>query len=85
MTALPETMIDIIGWTGAAAYVAAYGLLSVGWLKSDRINYHALNALGGVCLVITSYNKSDAPNFFVNLFWCFIAVVSMARLLNVKR
>jgi len=78
-------MIDIIGWTGVVVYVAAYALLSLGWMKADRVNYHALNALGGICLVVIAYHKSDTPNLFVNLIWIMIAGLSIINILRKKR
>lgn len=76
---------DIIGWIGVVAYVVAYGLLSVGWMKADRVDYHLLNAIGGVCLVVFSYVVVDVPNLFVNFIWIVIAGFSIFRILIIKR
>ena len=78
-------MIEIIGWAGVVAYVVAYGLLSLGKMKPDRVNYHVLNAFGGICLVVLSYHKSDTPNLFVNVVWVLIAGLSIVRILKIKR
>lgn len=79
-----QSAIDIIGWAGVIAYVVAYALLSMGWMKADHINYHILNALGGICLAIISYDKADTPNFFVNLVWMVIALISITKLVSLK-
>lgn len=73
-------MTGIIGWIGVASYVIAYAFLSLGWVKPDRIVYHLLNAVGGICLVIISYDLSDTPNLFVNMIWIVIAVASIIRI-----
>jgi hypothetical protein len=84
-TKIRMDMAQFIGWTGVVVYIAAYALLSLGWIKADRVNYHLLNVIGGVCLVIVSYTLSDMPNLFVNLAWIFIAVVSIVRILSTKK
>lgn len=78
-------MIDTIGWAGVIIYLVAYGLLSLGQLKADKINYHALNALAGLCLVIFSYHLADEPNLVVNLAWIVIALISMVRIVVLRR
>lgn len=76
---------EFIGWTGVLAYVAAYGLLSLGWMRAEGVPYHLLNGLGGVCLVIVSYTLMDMPNLVVNAIWIVIAAASLARIYVVRR
>lgn len=71
--------IQLIGWTGTLAYIAAYICVSLRILKSDTHFYHALNAVGGVCLVINAFSLTDLPAIVVNLAWILIAFVSMIR------
>lgn len=78
-------MAEFIGWTGVVVYIAAYAFLSLGWMKADRVNYHLLNAIGGICLVIVSYTLSDMPNLFVNLAWIFIALISIIKIVSMKK
>ncbi|HLT71176.1 MAG TPA: hypothetical protein VKZ75_00925 [Cyclobacteriaceae bacterium] len=78
-------LFDIIGWVGVVTYVIAYALLSMGWMKADKVNYHALNAIAGICLVVFSFVVEDVPNLFVNLIWIVIAALSIARILWLKR
>lgn len=80
-----DIVVTIIGWTGVAAYIIAYAMLSLGWVRADKINYHALNAVGGVCLVIFSYAAADTPNLFVNFIWILIAGFSITRILKMRR
>jgi hypothetical protein len=77
--------MDLIGWTGVIVYVTAYAFLSAGWLKSDRIHYHLLNAIGGLSLVIYSSSSMDMPNLIVNAVWLTIAMISMARIMINRR
>lgn len=76
---------QVIGWTGVIAYVTAYALLSLGWMRAEGVPYHLLNALGGVCLVIVSYTLMDLPNLVVNAIWIVIAAASIARIYHVRK
>lgn len=78
-------MFEIIGWSGVVIYLVAYALLAIGWVRADRINYHALNAAGALCLVVFSYHMSDRPNLVVNLVWIFIASASILRIIVVGK
>lgn len=71
---------EIIGWIGAVAYVVTYFLLSIRLLSSSGILYHALNALGGLCLVVNAIYLKDNPTFFVNAVWMAIALASVVRI-----
>jgi hypothetical protein len=75
----------IIGWTGVLAYVTAYALLSLGWMRAEGVPYHLLNGLGGICLVIVSYTLMDLPNLVVNAIWIVIAAASIARIYIVRK
>ncbi len=74
-------MLNILGWAGVALYIIAYIFLSAGWMTASHVRYHALNAAGGLFLVIFSYAVHDQPNLFVNLIWILIAGVSSWRIL----
>lgn len=80
-------MLDfsVIGWIGAFAFVIAYFLLSIKVLSAEKVTYHALNAFGGICLVINSVFLDDTPNFFVNFIWTLIAVFSIYRILRMRK
>jgi hypothetical protein len=78
-------LLNILGWAGAATYIVAYILLSAGWMNAGQVRYHALNAIGGLLLVIFSYAVHDQPNLFVNLIWILIAAASSWRILVLRR
>lgn len=77
--------LEVIGWTGVVAYVAAYGLLSAGVIKANRYAYHAMNAVGALALVIYSNAAADTPNVVVNAVWLGIASVSILKMLRKRR
>ena len=74
------TIFEIIGWLGAITFVVAYFLLSIKVLSADKILYHVLNAIGGLCLVVNSFSLNDFPTLFVNFVWMCIALYSVSRI-----
>jgi hypothetical protein len=82
---MTSLLLNFLGWAGAATYIIAYILLSAGWMNAGQVRYHALNALGGLLLVVFSYAVHDQPNLFVNLIWMLIAGVSSWRIIVLRR
>jgi hypothetical protein len=78
-------ILEIVGWIGVIVYVAAYGLLSLGWLKADRSLYHVLNAIGALALVIHSNAAEDMPNVIVNAVWLGIAALTLLKIVSTRR
>ena len=78
------SVFSIVGWIGAITFIMAYFLLSTKRLSADKITYHALNALGGLCLVINSWSLNDTPTLFVNFVWMGIALYSVLRILIIS-
>ena len=75
-------VIDVIGWLGAAALLAAYALVSAKRLDGDSMRFQLLNLLGAVFLIINSAYYGAYPSAFVNVVWIGIAV---ATILHVKK
>ena len=77
-----ELLIDVIGWVGSVAVIAAYGLNSYQKIKSDSYLFLILNLVGGVFLIIYSYYYTAYANTFINVVWVIIAVPALIRLLS---
>ena len=75
-------IVDVIGWLGAAALLAAYGLVSSKRLDGDSMTYQLLNLIGAVFLIVNSTYYGAYPSTFVNVVWIGIAVVTI---LHVKK
>jgi hypothetical protein len=73
------------GWTGALMYLLAYALLSAGRMEPGDWRFHALNAAGGLLLVIHSVFEGDLPNFVLNLIWSAIAVAAVISIVRRMR
>jgi len=74
------SLIDIFGWLGSAALVAAYALLSTNRLNSKSVTYHLLNLFGGACLIVNGAYYGAYPSAFVNIVWSVIAVSAIVRM-----
>ena len=73
-------LIDAIGWTGSAAVVGAYALLSMNKLDAKSRIFQVLNLIGGVCLIINTSYYGAYPSAFVNVVWAVIAFTALSRL-----
>jgi hypothetical protein len=79
MTTTTVILMDLIGWTGAALVLLAYGLLSIRWMDGNSFSYQALNVTGAVLLVINSYYLGAYPSVGVNAAWVGIAALTLFR------
>ena len=77
-----ELLVDILGWTGSVAVIAAYGLNSYQKIKSDSYLFLILNLVGGVFLIIYSYYYTAYANTFINVVWVIIAVPALIKLIG---
>lgn len=74
-----KLLIDILGWIGSVAVIAAYGLNSYQKIKSDSYLFLILNLIGGTFLIIYSYYYTAFANTFINVVWVIIAVPALIR------
>lgn len=72
-------LINIIGWTGTAMLLLAYGLVSTKKLEGDSLTYQWLNLVGSALLIANSFHFGAYPSVFVNLFWIGIAIFALGR------
>ena len=74
-----DLVIDILGWTGVAALLLAYGLVSYKKLDGDSIVYQSLNLLGSALLILNSFYYGAYPSVGVNIAWIAIALLTLTR------
>ncbi len=74
-----NTLIDIVGWIGAAVLLLAYGLLSTRKTGSDSAVYQWLNLAGSALLVVNSLFYGAYPSSGVNIVWISIALYALFR------
>lgn len=76
---------ELLGWIGAASYLLAYLMLSLGKWRAATYRFHSLNALGAAGLIVNSLYTNDLPSVVVNLAWLAIAAISLLRLALLER
>jgi hypothetical protein len=77
-----STVIDILGWIGAALLLLAYALVSNRKLAGDSARFQLLNLSGGVLLAANSAYHGALPSVAVNAIWI---VIGLAALLHARR
>jgi hypothetical protein len=74
-----DLIVDILGWAGVAALLAAYGLVSLRRLEGNSVRYQVLNLIGGGLLIVNSFYYGAYPSVGVNIAWVMIAVLMLLR------
>ena len=74
-----ELFLEVIGWFGAAAIVAAYFMNSFGLIQPKKL-YQTLNLFGAFGVVANSAYHQALPPAALNTVWFFIALSSLFRL-----
>jgi hypothetical protein len=74
-----EVLSEIAGWTGAAAILAAYVSVSMGWLRAGR-RFQVANLLGSSAFIINGAYHGAWPSVVANIAWFLISVVALLRI-----
>jgi hypothetical protein len=74
-----EWGFDVVGWLGAAALLAAYGLVSSGRVEGKGRRFQLLNLLGSAGLAANSGFHHAWPSVGLNLVWMIIGVAALTR------
>ncbi|GAA1791168.1 hypothetical protein GCM10009712_42920 [Pseudarthrobacter sulfonivorans] len=78
-----ELVSEIAGWSGAASILAAYLLVSMGWLRAGR-RFQAANLAGACAFVINGAHNGAWPSVVTNIVWFLISLVSLVRIARKK-
>jgi hypothetical protein len=73
-------LIDVLGWTGVASLLIAYGLVSYKKLEGDSTAYQLLNLLGSALLIMNSLYYGAYPSVGVNIAWIGIAILTLIQI-----
>lgn len=77
--------VNILGWLGVAALLAAYALISAGKVKGDSVPYQLMNLGGSACVLFNSLRFGAYPSVGVNAVWMVIALLALMRALRPPR
>lgn len=71
-------LVEILGWSGSAMVVGAFGLTTLSHSRHLQIcNY--LNLLGSILVGYNCYMNAAFPSLVLNLFWLMISVSGVIR------
>ena len=72
-----RTYIELFGWYGAIAMLAAYTLYSLGIFQAGSIWFQVLNLTGAIGIVTVSIYKKAWQVVVLNLAWAGVAAYSL--------
>jgi hypothetical protein len=67
------TLVDVIGWLGAIALLAAYAMLSAEKVTARSRSFVLLNAAGSMALTVNGFVHGALPSVALNVVWLAIA------------
>ncbi|MCC6564079.1 hypothetical protein IT087_04275 [Candidatus Uhrbacteria bacterium] len=73
-------LVEIAGWYGALAILAAYFLGSFGLLAPTGFWYQALNLTGAIGIIIVAGYKKVYQSVALNVVWGIIALVAIVQI-----
>ena len=72
-------VINVSGWIGVAALLAAYWLVSAQKMTGDSRAFQGLNLVGAVLVLMNSLYYGAYPSVGVNAAWIAIGVYTLAK------
>ena len=72
--------IEVIGWVGALALLAAYFLAARGIYPTDTWQSLWLNVIGAIFLAIIAFVKGVFPSVALNVVWIGIGINALIKL-----
>ena len=69
--------IDLLGWTGAAALLSAYWMVSTRRTDGTALSYQTLNLIGSALVLTNSLYYGAYPSVAVNGIWIVIGVYAI--------
>lgn len=69
--------VEYLGWYGALAMIAAYGLYAFGILAGDSIWYHLLNLTGALGIITVSVYKKVWQPAVLSVMWVGLAAYAL--------
>jgi hypothetical protein len=73
---------DIVGFAGAAVFVAVYFANQQRWLRSEDWRYPFANLVGAVLILVSLVFEWNFPSVVIEVFWAIISVYGMAKSLR---
>lgn len=72
-----KSFIELFGWYGALAILAAYALVSFAVIAPTDLTYQILNGTGALGIVCVSLYKRAYQPAVLNIMWTLIALIAI--------
>ncbi|KKT44151.1 MAG: hypothetical protein UW34_C0017G0007 [Parcubacteria group bacterium GW2011_GWA2_44_15] len=69
--------IEVAGWYGAFAVIAAYILIQFSFFQTDNLYYQLLNLTGSIGIIADTIRKKDFQPFIINVMWLLVAMAAI--------
>ena len=76
-----ESFMDLIGWSGGAVSLSAYGLVTNEVLAANSYSFLLMNVFACICLIIYTLRKKAFANTAINSVYLLITLAAMGRAL----
>ena len=75
---------DILGIIGSFMIAGAYFCVSNNYLKPEKFNFHFINMVGSIFILISLYFKPNIGAIFIEVLWLFIASLGIIKFFKNK-
>jgi len=76
---------DLVGFAGAAVFVAVYFANQQRWLSSEDWRYPFANLIGAVLILVSLIYEWNFPSVVIEIFWAVISLYGIAKSLRERR
>lgn len=75
----------IVSIIGTVFFLAAFGALNLGWLKSTSYTYQIANILGALCFTYTALAPFNIGLFITEAAWALIGLYGLYNILKIAK
>ena len=79
-----DILFQSLGWIGAFGLLTAYYLNSSKRLNTETTSYQWINMICATMLAINAFHIGSIPFLIINVFWSFVAILSLVKLSKTK-
>lgn len=78
-------LIEAAGWIGAICVLGAYVLLTTKRVSGDTVTFQLMNVIGSAGFIINTAWHGAIPSMVLNIVWCGVGIVALARIVLASR
>jgi hypothetical protein len=74
--------VEVLGWVGMFFVLAAYGLITFGYVTNQSLVWQILNLFGSSGIIINSLTKRAMPEVWLNIIFAVVALIGIVQILR---